>query len=97
MTRSIPPYKIAELNRKSEMVNHPSHYQSNGKECIDLMIDIFGIEKVMIWCELTAFKYQFRKGKKSISPKEEDEAKEKWYNNKEQELMTLNFYEMCND
>ena len=43
----------------SDMVNHPSHYNlPNRKECIDEMIDIYGINDVAKWCEITAYKYK---------------------------------------
>ena len=39
----------------SDMVNHPSHYNLPGrKECIDEMIDIYGLKDVAKWCEITA-------------------------------------------
>lgn len=47
----------------SEMVNHPSHYNlPNRKECIDEMIDIYGLKNVAKWCEITAYKYKYRAG-----------------------------------
>ena len=42
-------------------VNHPKHYNIPGrKECIEEMIDIFGIEEVMIFCKLNVYKYRYR-------------------------------------
>lgn len=45
-----------ETNKiNSDMVNHPSHYNlPNRKECIDEMIDIYGLKDVAKWCEITA-------------------------------------------
>lgn len=72
---------------KKEKINHPSHYiDSDGRECIDVMIEKFGIEAVKIWCRLTAFKYQFRAGKKEGEPLDDDIAKERWYLDKVIEL-----------
>lgn len=72
---------------KAEKINHPKHYiNENGVECIDAMIKEFGIEKTAIWCEITEFKYQFRKGKKDGEPEEDDLAKAKWYSDKAAEL-----------
>lgn len=71
------------------MVDHPSHYLNDGKECIDLMIDEFGVDKVITWCELNSFKYRFRCGKKAASPGAEDLAKAEWYERKASELVNL--------
>ena len=38
---------------------------SKGKyECIDVMVDLFGVEEVKIWSKITAFKYLWRLGEK---------------------------------
>lgn len=74
----------------SEQVNHPSHYKSGGKECIDVMCEEFGIEKVKAFCELNAFKYKFRAGHKEGNSFEQDMNKAAWYENKLAELSTLN-------
>lgn len=94
MTKNIPPSKKMALNRlkraNNDMVDHPSHYINGGKECIDLMIDEFGVDKVITWCELNSYKYGFRRGKKAISSDKEDMAKALWYENKVRELNNLN-------
>ena len=42
-------------------VNHPSHYCKPGrKECIDEMLDLFGVEAVRDFCLLNRYKYQYR-------------------------------------
>lgn len=63
---------------------NPGHYKSYSVECIDMMVAIYGNEKVAIHCELTAFKYRMRAGKKDSI--EQDLAKEKWYLDKVAEL-----------
>lgn len=69
----------------SEQVNHPSHYQ--GKiECIDAMVEQFGMEKVADFCEINAFKYLWRAGDKEGNSKEQDEQKAMWYLRKNIEL-----------
>ena len=69
----------------SEMVNHPSHYNlPNRKECIDEMIDIYGIKNVAKWCEITAYKYKYRaRHQGSVL---EDMSKATWYTIKAREL-----------
>ena len=69
----------------SDMVNHPSHYNlPNRKECIDEMIDIYGLKDVAKWCEITAYKYKYRAGHKG--PVVEDMSKATWYTIKAREL-----------
>ena len=69
-----------------EQVNHPTHYQGQGIECIDAMEAAYGIKAVIDFCRCNAFKYQWRAGKKgSLS---EDIAKAQWYQNKMVELIS---------
>ena len=69
----------------SDMVNHPSHYNlPNRKECIDEMIDIYGIKDVAKWCEITAYKYKYRAGHKDSFT--QDMQKAAWYIDKAREL-----------
>ena len=63
--------------QKKEAVNHPEHYNEYSVEVIDMMERIWGFEKAQIFCELNAFKYRMRAGKKG--PLEEDLKKEAWY------------------
>lgn len=61
-------------------VNHPSHYATNGIECIDAMIASQGVNTVVNFCVCNAFKYIWRcthKGKTL-----EDLQKAQWYLNK---------------
>lgn len=68
-----------------EMINHPSHYNlPNRKECIDEMIDIYGLKDVAKWCEITAYKYKYRAGHKGSVT--EDMSKAAWYTVKACEL-----------
>lgn len=76
--------KIIKANY--EYVEHPLHYCSGNKECIDEMIDIFGCDNVALWCDMTAYKYQYRKGKKPNTTAAEDERKAEWYLRKAKEL-----------
>lgn len=70
----------------SEQVNHPSHYQKGGRECIDVMVEDFGKEAVIAFCKLNAFKYRWRAGKKEGNTEDQDLAKMGWYINKAREL-----------
>lgn len=74
---------------KKEMVNHPSHYQGlevNGTnvECIEAMEGLKGWYNTAIFCELNAFKYNWRVGEKDMIPQEL--GKIAWYGDKAKEL-----------
>lgn len=71
-----------------EMVNHPDHYNVNGLECIDVMLKLYGREAVLAFCQLNAFKYQFRANRKNNC--KEDLQKARWYINKFLELLEEN-------
>ena len=67
-----------------ENVNHPAHYQKEGrKECIEEMLDKFGVEAVKHFCLLNAYKYEYRHEMKGGK---EDLAKAEWYIRKYNEL-----------
>jgi hypothetical protein len=69
---------------QKEKVNHPSHYKNGNIECIEAMIDVFGKDKVAAFCELNAFKYQWRANNKGTDI--QDKKKAVWYLNKYIEL-----------
>lgn len=66
---------------------NPTHYRYQNKEVIDMMIDIWGKEAVSKHCEITAFKYRMRMGRKPEQPIERDLEKAKWYEQKAKELI----------
>lgn len=75
--------KVMTEGEQIEQVNHPAHYNRPGrKECIEEMIDKFGARDTAKWCEMTAFKYDYRAGEKEGNPEEQDKAKEEWYLNR---------------
>jgi len=63
----------------SDNVNHPIHYRSGQFECIDVMMEVFGVEYVMDFCICNAFKYLYRAKRKNGV---EDIRKAAWYLNK---------------
>lgn len=75
---------IKEEKYQKEMVNHPYHYKNGNIECIEAMIDVFGEHKVAAFCELNAFKYQWRANNKGTDI--QDKKKAIWYLNKYIEL-----------
>ena len=82
------PRKVRKKEEFYDYIN-PSHYTDGGKEVIDMMLDIWGAEKLIIYCEITAFKYRMRLGKKPEQPIERDFEKACWYENKAKELREL--------
>lgn len=78
-----------KVNSSREMVNHPLHYQGlevNGTnvECIEAMEGLKGWYNTAIFCELNAFKYNWRVGEKDMIPQEL--GKIAWYGDKAKEL-----------
>lgn len=64
----------------SEQVNHPSHYNQEGrKECIDEMVEKYGVANTILWCIMTAGKYMYRAGAKDGNSEEQDLKKAMWY------------------
>lgn len=68
-----------KVHKQIDKVNHPAHYQKNGKECIEVMEEQFGPKAVYWFCILNAFKYQWRAGAKEGNSYQQDLAKAKWY------------------
>ena len=69
----------------AEMVNHPAHYNIPGrKECIEEMLDKFGIDEVISFCRLNCYKYRYRAELKNGA---EDLKKADWYESKMHELL----------
>lgn len=68
----------------SEQVNHPKRYNLYPIEAIDMMIAVFGKQRVIDFCYITAFKYRMRLGLKDDI--QMDLAKENWYLQKAKEL-----------
>ena len=69
---------------------NPEHYKGHGIETIDKMIKIWGWETVALYCEINAFKYRDRIGRKPGEPIEREMEKIKWYENKAEELRIEN-------
>lgn len=48
----------------NDVVNQPSHYQVNERECIVEMLILFGTEDFIKYCTINAWKYRYRAGNK---------------------------------
>ena len=66
-----------------EEINHPDRYANGKYECIDVMVDVFGVEATKAFCKLNAFKYLWREERKNGL---NDVKKAAWYVNKYIEL-----------
>ena len=74
-----------------EKVNHPSHYNIEGKrECIVAMREDYGDYITAIFCLTNAYKYLYRAGIKEGESQKDDIDKAKWYFNY-QEKLTYDF------
>lgn len=69
-----------------EKVNSPKHYNNYPIEVIDMMVSIWGKEKIIDYCLVNAFKYRLRLGHKDDI--NQDLLKEQWYLKKAHELKT---------
>lgn len=49
-----------ENKENFDIINKPFHYNTSKYECIEVMREVFGDEKLKIWCILNAFKYLYR-------------------------------------
>lgn len=70
-------------NETEENINHPDRYKRHNMECIDEMVEVFGIEAVIGFCKCNAWKYRYR------VTCEEDQKKADWYLVKLKELNGL--------
>jgi hypothetical protein len=83
------PIKIVNTEQEYDFIN-PKHYvQEDGKQTWERMVEKWGEEKTALWCEMTAFKYQDRIGKKPGEDIEREQNKIKWYEEKAEELREL--------
>lgn len=71
-------------NVKTNVVDHPDHYNNGNIECIDAMTSAFGIVVTQDFCKLNAFKYIWRSELKGNE--NQDIKKAIWYLNKFLEL-----------
>jgi len=73
---STPPYNFID----------PPHYTDGSMETIDMMVKIWGEQRVADYCEINSFKYRMRMGKKPEQSVERELQKAEWYEAKAKEL-----------
>jgi hypothetical protein len=69
---------------------NPDYYKKGDKQVFEMMLDIWGVEKYIAFCEMNAFKYRMRLGDKPDQPVERDLAKAKWYETMAKKLRAEN-------
>lgn len=79
----VKPETAEPSTTAPDNVNHPSHYETNGIECIDAMEAAQDVSAVQNFCICNAFKYIWRYKHKNGA---EDIKKAVWYLNKWLEL-----------
>lgn len=60
-----------------DMVNEPPHYMQHAMECIDEMVEVFGVDAVISYCMCNVWKYRYRAPFKDDA--DEDNMKSDWY------------------
>jgi hypothetical protein len=73
------------IEQDYDFVN-PNHYKKGDKETWEQMLEIWGKDAFIKHCEITAFKYIQRLGKKPNNSIEQDLEKARWYLNKAYDL-----------
>lgn len=61
----------------ADMVNEPPHYRQHAMECIDEMVEVFGVDAVIDYCKCNVWKYRYRAPYKDDA--DEDNMKSDWY------------------
>jgi hypothetical protein len=74
------------MNDSSQDPVHPDHYKHNTKEVWQMMVDIWGVGAFITYCEINAFKYRMRAGRKEGNSVEQDIEKAKWYEDKANQM-----------
>lgn len=64
-----------QTNYTPDEVSHPSHYNAHNKECIVEMLILFGLDRFITFCQMNAWKYRYRAGRKVNEPFDNDNAK----------------------
>lgn len=74
------------INKGYDPVQKAEHYDAGIKEVWEMMVDIWGAESFKVFCEINAFKYRMRAGKKGVDTIEQDIEKAMWYEEKAKNL-----------
>lgn len=83
--KPISLHKLNGTDRNYDAIN-PDHYKDGSMEVWQQMVQLYGIDKYLAFCELNAFKYRMRAGKKQGNSAQQDIEKALWYESKIKEL-----------
>ena len=84
LARAQVDFLKQEHTSESDMVNEPQHYKQHAMECIDEMVEVFGVHAVISYCLCNVWKYRYRAPYKGKF--DEDNAKADWYMHAVQDL-----------
>ena len=82
------------MNKQNYDYINPDHYKYLPKESWEIKLFIWGKEKFIAHCEMSAFDYKLRLGRKPGQSTERDLQKIKWYDDKVKEIKNANIQEM---
>ena len=72
----VDPHTATESKSDLDAIN-PEHYKKGGKQVWQMMIDIWGKDSYIAFCEMNVFKYRMRAGNKPGNSLEQDMKKAK--------------------
>ena len=75
MTTSPVPEPEQTIDHPTDSVSHPDHYKTHDKECIIEMYILFGLDNFIAFCQMNAWKYRYRAGRKIGNAYDYDNAK----------------------
>lgn len=70
------------MKKEYEHIDSPDHYNNSSVEVWKMMLQIWGQDKFIAFCEMSSFKYRMRMGMKPDQPVERDLEKARWYEDK---------------
>jgi len=71
------------IDKPTEYDNiNPTHYKNLSKQPWEMMIDVWGAEAFVKFCEMNAFKYRMRMGSKPGNDVNQELDKARWYEDK---------------
>lgn len=80
-----------------DYVDRPQHYLIGDVETFDLIVQAWGKEAAILFCEISSFKYRMRMGKKPGQDPMQDFQKINWFERKIGELKYGDKYNVKED
>ena len=73
------------MDKEYDYIN-PTHYKNGDKEVWEMMVELWGKDLFISFCEMNIFKYRMRIGKKPENSILQEMNKIKWYEEKVKQL-----------